>query len=129
MRTAPIVLVACAVLLEGCGSSVGPESVSADSRGGVPAGYPIDTNVATPLAVTVLSPAPMPVTGTDGKVHVVYALEVLNVAPRPLTQVQTLADGPEGAVLATLGQSEVAARTIQVPKDVPAPAAAIASGG
>lgn len=94
------------------GSSV--PAASGDARGGVPPGYPLTTDVVAPLIITTVAPDPIPVTGTDGKVHVVYELQVLNFSPRPatVTKVDTLADGPDGAVVATLGPDQVTARSL-----------------
>ena len=76
--------------------SVAPKPAPADGRGGVPPGYPLDVDVVAPLVITTISPDPIPVTGTDGKVHVAYELSVLNSGPRPatITKIETLADGP-----------------------------------
>ncbi|MCE4267292.1 M23 family metallopeptidase [Rhodococcus globerulus] len=122
MRRAPIVLVACAALLAACSSIDSTDSTTAststvDPRGGVPPGSPLDKDVATPLVINTLGPDPIPVTGTDGKVHVAYEIQLLNVTPRPvtITQVETLADGPDGKVVTTAGQAEVTARTLQFP--------------
>ncbi len=70
----------------------------------------------TPLIITALAPDPIPVSGSDGKVHVVYELQVLNASPRPatLTSVQTLAGGPSGPVIATLKGEQVVALSIIV---------------
>ena len=73
-------------------------------------------DVVAPLIITTVAPDPTPVTGTDGMVHVVYELEVLNVSPRPatITKIESLADGPDGAVVATLGRDEAQARSLLV---------------
>ena len=46
-----------------------------------------------------------------------YELSVLNSGPRPatITKVETLADGPAGATVATVGQQETVERTIDLP--------------
>lgn len=142
MRTSPSLLLACAVLLAACspspdstGPSTSPASTpastpAADSRGGVPPGYPLDVDVVAPLVITTIGPDPIPVTGTDGKVHVAYELSVLNSGPRPatITKVDTLADGPEGAAVATIGQQEVVARTLLIPNLLPDPVTEIPAG-
>lgn len=94
-----------------------------DGRGGVPEGYPLDHDVVAPLVITTVGADPIPVTGTDGKVHVVYELEVLDVAPRPatITKVQTLGGGADGPVVATLGPEEVRSRSILVAGYVSSP--------
>jgi hypothetical protein len=119
-----MLLVACFVVLcAACTSSekaARPVSTSAtsvaDDRGGVPEGYALDHDVVAPLVITAVGDDPIPVTGTDGKVHEVYELEILNVAPRPatITRIDTLAEGADGPVVATIGQDEVRARSILV---------------
>lgn len=140
MRKSPLVLLACAALLAACSSSAEPTGPSgsttpsptpaADDRGGVPPGYPLDVDVVAPLVITTLGPDPIPVTGTDGKIHVAYELSVLNSGMRPatITKVETLADGPEGATVATVGQQEIVARTLLVPNLLPDPVTEIAAG-
>lgn len=140
MRKSPIVLLACAALLAACSSSgvpTGPSgsttpspAAASDDRGGVPPGYPLDVDVVAPLVITTLGPDPIPVTGTDGRVHVAYELSVLNSGMRPatITKVETLADGPEGAAVATVGQQEVVARTLLIPNLVPDPVTEIPAG-
>ena len=105
------------VLLAACTGSPAPAPTpSGDGRGGVPPGYPLDVDVVAPLVITTSAPDPIPVTGTDGKVHVVYEIEVLNVSPRvaTITSVETLADGPEGTVVATMDRSDVRANSLLV---------------
>jgi murein DD-endopeptidase MepM/ murein hydrolase activator NlpD len=141
MQKSPIALLACAALVAACStpsnSTASKSSPSnpaltpaADGRGGVPPGYPLDVDVVAPLVITTLGPGPIPVTGTDGKIHVAYELSVLNSGPRPatITKVETLADGPEGAVVATVGQRETVERTILIPNLLPAPVTEIPAG-
>lgn len=121
-----ILLVACLVVAgaTACSSSDDQSASSAPTstaaraadRGGVPEGYPLDRDVVAPLVVSTLGDDPIPVTGTDGKVHVVYELQVLNAAPRPatITRIDTLAGGPDGPVVATIGQDEVKDRSLLV---------------
>ena len=70
----------------------------------------------TPLIIRTLGPDPIPVPASDGKLHVIYELEVLNAAPRPATisTVETLADGPDSRVVATLRDDQVVALSILV---------------
>lgn len=144
MRKSPTLLLACVALLAACSStnpplpSNPPESPTstptpppvADSHGGVPPGYPLDVDVVAPLVITTIGPDPIPVTGTDGKVHVAYELSVLNSGPRPatITQVETLDGGPDGAAVATIGQQETVERTILMPNLLPGPVTAIPAG-
>jgi murein DD-endopeptidase MepM/ murein hydrolase activator NlpD len=132
MRKSPAVLLACAALLAACSSSSSNPTPTpvADSRGGVPPGYPLDVDVVAPLVITTIGPDPIPVTGTDGKVHVAYELSVLNSGPRPatITKVETLADGPAGATVATVGQQETVERTILIPNLSPNPVTDLPAG-
>jgi hypothetical protein len=70
----------------------------------------------TPLIIKALTPDPIPVTGTDRKTHVVYELEVLNAAPRPvtITKVETLAGDPSGPVVSTIAGDQVVALSMIV---------------
>jgi murein DD-endopeptidase MepM/ murein hydrolase activator NlpD len=136
MRKSPTLLLACAALLAACSSSADSTesspapTPSADSRGGVPPGYPLDVDVVAPLVITTIGPDPIPVTGTDGKVHVAYELSVLNSGPRPatITKLETLANGPAGAAVATIGQQETVERTLLIPNLSPAPVTEIPAG-
>jgi murein DD-endopeptidase MepM/ murein hydrolase activator NlpD len=135
MRKSPTVLLACAALLAACSSSSDSSSApaptpAADTRGGVPPGYPLDVDVVAPLVITTLGPDPIPVTGTDGKIHLAYEISVLNSGPRPatITKVETLADGPDGATIATVGQKEIVERTLLIPNLLPAPVTEIPAG-
>lgn len=87
-----------------------------DDRGGVPEGYALDVDVVAPLVITTVGADPIPVTGTDAKVHVAYELEILNVSPRPvtITRIDTLAESADGPVVATIGADEVRERSILV---------------
>lgn len=123
-----VVAMAAVVAVVGCSSS-GPEAGSSstigfqagDPAGGVMPGYPTDTDALSPLVITAVAPDPIPVTGTDGRVHVAYELEVLNFSPwvATLTRLETLADGPDGEILAAVEGDALAARTVVV-MDVPA---------
>lgn len=136
MRRVPLLLVTCAALVAACSSSVDsagstqPSTSVDDARGGVPPGYPLDVDVVAPLVITTVGPDPIPVTGTDGKVHVAYEIEVLNSSPRPavITQVDTLAGGPDGGVVASVAGSEVPARSILFPNYASAPFTEIPMG-
>jgi murein DD-endopeptidase MepM/ murein hydrolase activator NlpD len=140
MRKSFIVLLTCPALLAACSSSPesspgsgvshpSPTSV-ADSRGGIPPGYPLNVDVVAPLVITTVAPDPIPVTGTDGKIHVAYELSVLNSGPRPatITKLETLVDGPGGAVVATVEQKEIVTRTLLIPNLLPAPVTEIPAG-
>jgi hypothetical protein len=118
------VLLAAAVLV-GCTS--GTESKSSTSTApvatststtpsGIQAGYPTDIDVVSPLVISAMAPAPIPVTGTDGKVHVAYELQVLNFSPRDATptRLETLAGGLDGPVVGTLEGEALADQTLVV---------------
>jgi hypothetical protein len=84
----------------------------------------------TPLVISALAPDPIPVRGSDDRVHVSYELQVLNTAPKDatITRVETLAE--DGRVLATVASPEVVARSLivgdyQLP---PVPAATVPAG-
>ncbi|MDV8065374.1 M23 family metallopeptidase [Rhodococcus sp. IEGM 1366] len=134
MRRASLVLVACAALLAACSSAADSTESSAtstvDPRGGIPPGYPLDADVMAPLVITALGPDPIPVTGTDGKVHVAYEISVLNLSPRPatITEIETLAGGPDGEVVASLTKDEVLARTFPLANFEAAPVTDIPVG-
>jgi hypothetical protein len=112
-----VVLVAASVL-----SACNPETAGTESA--VPSVPTTDstpsldrrqqTDVMSPLVISALAPAPMAVRGSDERFHVAYQMTVLNFSPRPavITSVATLA--PDGSVLATLSQEQVAARTMIV---------------
>ena len=140
MRTSPTLLLACAALLAAACSTSNDTTGSsapnpapmpaADSRGGVPPGYPLDVDVVAPLVITTLGPDPIPVTGTDGKVHVAYELSVLNSGPWPatITKVDTLAGGPDGGTVASIDAQEIVDRTILVPNLLPGPVTEVPPG-
>jgi hypothetical protein len=134
VRRSPLVLLVAVALLAGCSSTASQAGSSAstgsDDRGGVAAGYPTDREVLSPLLITALAPNPIPVTGTDGKVHVAYELQVLNFSPRvaTLSQLETLDGGPDGKVVATVDAEGLAARTVVVMDAKRAPNPAIPAG-
>jgi len=119
-RLSRTALVASLVLLAALSSGALKGSASttsaSDDRGGVPPGYPLNLDVVAPLIITTMAPDPIPVTGTHGRVHVVYELKVLNDSPRlaTITKIDTLADGPDGEVVATLGREETQARSLLI---------------
>lgn len=94
------------------------------------AGYTAEIDRTSPLVISAVGPAPIPVTGTDSKVHMVYELEVLNFSPRPatLTQLETLAGGPDGEVVASVGGEALTERTILVVDTALNPIAEIPAG-
>jgi hypothetical protein len=120
---APVVVAVVAVLL-GATSCRMPTPAPGSGTGSPPQRTPSAAGPSgsgeperfTPLIIRSLAPNPVPVPGSDGKVHVGYELEVLNAAPRPatLTTVETLAGGPDGAVVSTLRGAEIVASSILV---------------
>ena len=107
-------------LVAGCTSSTSEPVASVSTAGedgtGVLEGYPSDVEELSPLLITALAPAPIPVTGTDGKIHVAYELSVLNFSPSvaTLTRLETLDGGPDGEVVAAVEGEGLAARTLVV---------------
>lgn len=134
-------LVAGALLVAACSSTADssgtpssttvPASPSTSAgTDGVVAGYATDIDRTSPLVISAAGPAPIPVTGTDAKVHMVYELEVLNFSPRPatLTRLETLAGGPDGEVVATVEGDALTERTILVVDTALNPTAEIPAG-
>jgi hypothetical protein len=66
----------------------------------------------TPLLVTSLS-EPIPVKGTDDKIHVAYELSVFNASPRPavLERIDTIA-GRDEEVVASIDADKITARLV-----------------
>ena len=100
-------IVALAASLTACGSEDGPDGDAA----GQEAEAQLDE--LTPLVASVLD-TPIPFTGSDGLIHVVYELEVLNASSRgpAITKVETV--GPTGEVLHTLQGQELEERIVPV---------------
>lgn len=98
-------------------------SSTVDGRGGVPEGYPLDVDVVAPLVITTVGADPIPVTGTDGKVHLAYEIEILNASPRSvtITRIETLAEGADGPVVAAIGADEIRSRSLLVANFAVAP--------
>ncbi|MFH5207354.1 M23 family metallopeptidase [Antrihabitans sp. NCIMB 15449] len=107
------------LLVAACSSSTSEDSTAdnPDARTG-----PTQDEGFTPLIVSTLNPEPIPVKGSDGKIHVSYELAVLNSAPRDatITRIETLADGADGKVVAAIERDEVIARSVIV-GDYPLP--------
>jgi Peptidase family M23 len=126
-RTSLLLLAAGTLLAAACTASTEPSgsasstSSSGTAPSGVLPGYSTNVDQFAPLVITTIAPDPIPFTGTDGQVHVTYEIQVLNFSPRPatITQIETLRDGPDGDVLATMPQAQVVPRTLLV-ADYPA---------
>ena len=100
--------------LDGHNGAAGAKS-SGDDRAGVQDGYGSDVDVLSPLVITAVSPAPIPVTDTDGKVHVVYELQGLNASPvsATVTAIDALAgDRPATVLLEAEGLGLDGARVV-----------------
>ncbi len=117
------VTAALALAAAGCSTSDGSTTTAdaatageAAERGGIQPGYALDEDRFSPLIITSLAPDPIPFTGSDGKVHVAYELQVINFSPRPatITRIETLADGPDGPVVTTFAPDEITPRTVLV---------------
>ena len=122
-RRAQLALVLVAILLAaGACTSTGSSSArpaATTTGGGAAAAEPGDgpaPQQLTPLIVSSLAPDPVPVKGSDGRVHVAYELSVLNYSPNPavITSLDTLA--PDGKVVTSRSQAQVQARTMIVPE-------------
>jgi hypothetical protein len=89
--------------------AVAPASASSPAPVGGSAAPPNLNEAFTVLVGTVLAP-PNPVLGADNRRHLAYELQLLNVAPFPvtLTRIDTL-DADTGAVLATVRDAALAA--------------------
>lgn len=122
MRQVPIVLIAGVLLLAACSSSEGATdstsstTLAPSADNAIVPGYPTDVDQTSPLVISTVGPAPIPVTGTDNKVHMVYEIQVLNYSPRPaaLTKLETVIGGPEGDVVASVVGAALAERTMLV---------------
>jgi hypothetical protein len=122
LRRVPIAFIAGALLLAACSSSADTTAptpsttVPAAIDNAIVTGYPTDVDQTSPLVISTVGPAPIPVTGTDNKVHMVYELQVLNYSPRPavLTKLETVTGGPEGDVVASVEGAALADRTMLV---------------
>lgn len=128
-RMLHLIVPAACLLVGACTSSSSSGSPAAGGTTGVPTsaargtilsgiqdGYPTDIDELAPLVVTSLAPDPIPVVGTDGKVHLAYELQVLNASPRTatITSIETLGGGPAGKVLSTWSGSEIAEHGLPV---------------
>jgi biotin carboxyl carrier protein len=73
-----------------------------------------EPDTISPLIIAALAPDPTPFKGSDDRFHVAYELTVLNFAPGPatITELETIA--PDGTVVTSLTQQEVAERTMIV---------------
>ena len=99
--------VALAASLTACGSEHGPDR---DAAGQAPQAQPDEL---TPLVASVLD-SPIPFTGSDGLIHVVYELEVLNASSRAATITKVETVSPTGEVLHTLQGQELGERIVPV---------------
>ena len=117
-----IALVLPCLAIAGCSTSSNLSPTPPSSNAATPtatstgATTPPPTDELTPLIISTLSPDPIPVTGTDNLVHVVYEVQVLNASPRTatLTQLDTIATGTDGAPTAKLNAAQIAERGLLV---------------
>lgn len=108
------VLTACTAWTTESASSVTPTETNGSQD------WSTQADAMSPILIEALTPDPIPVRGSDEKFHAAYELTVLNFSPRPatITEVEILA--PDGAVLSTLSEQEVGARTMIVADYAPA---------
>ncbi len=99
--------VALAASLTACGWEDGPDGDAA----GQEAEAQLDE--LTPLVASVLD-SPIPFTGSDGLVHVVYELEVLNAGSRAATIAKVETMSPTGEVLHIMQGQELEERIVPV---------------
>lgn len=66
------------------------------------------------LVLTPIEAESIPVPGTDGRLHVVYELQVQNTSPRPATITEVVAMGPDGAAITSLSGDAVTALSMIV---------------
>ncbi|WP_308467699.1 hypothetical protein [Rathayibacter soli] len=121
--TAAGLAVACLLVLTACtgaGVTAAPtrtaavNGAGAGGSGALPGYRQATKDQLSPLIITTLAPAPIPVKGSDNKFHVAYELSVFNDAPRDatMTKMETIAGNDRGKVIATLDQEQVAGNTI-----------------
>lgn len=110
---------AAIVVASGLAACTGPSDTAAveNSPSASPApsaGWEDRADDISPLIIAAVAPDPIGVLGSDELFHVAYELTVLNFAPRPavLTSVETI--DPDGTVVSSLDEDEVAARTMIV---------------
>lgn len=127
-----MLLAACSSSGEGAGPvpTTSKAAASAVWNEGIVPGYDLSVDEPSPLVIKAAGGAPIPVTGTDNKVHMAYELEVLNFSPRPATldRLETLDGGPSGRVVASVEGTALADRTILVVDVGPNPTAEIPPG-
>ena len=118
-RRRPLTAVAAAAVLALAAAACTTErSARSTATSTAPLGEPTSggdepsEDVMTPLIATALGD-PIPVEGTDGRVHVAYELQLLNGAPRDATisAVETV-DVASGEVVATIDADEIVARSV-----------------
>lgn len=107
-----------------------PASAATAWNEGVVPGYDMSLDEPSSLVIRPAGAAPIPVTGTDNKVHMAYELEVLNFSPRVATldKLETLDGGPDGEVLASVEGAALAERTILIVDVGPNPTSEIQPG-
>src|SRR6478609_7916207 len=110
-----VVSLAAVACSDGRSTATFPSSTTIDASQSVsPDWTQQPADVISPLITAGVPPNPTPVRGSDDRFHVAYELTVLNFAPRPatITSLETLA--PDGTVVTSLSQEQVAARTMIV---------------
>ena len=92
-------------LLAGCAAAGATPTAAPVSR---PAAAPADQ--FTPVVASTLDPGAAPVLGTDGRLHLVYEIQVTNAKPVPATlrEIRVLDGGDPDRVIATVGAADLA---------------------
>lgn len=126
-RSAVLAGLAVLTLLAGCsGSSESPSAESgSDTSSAAPTAEDAEPSVVTPVLAHVLA-APIPVPGTDGKVHLAYELQLTNAMGSDVT-VRSLAVTAGDRTLLTLDGPELAGRT-RLLGDAGTPTATLGAG-
>jgi hypothetical protein len=97
------------VVATGCASDVPSTAVPTTA---VVDATAVDT--ISPLIITAVAPDPTPFRGSDDRFHVAYELTVLNFAPAPATITALDTVAPDGALVRSLDQQDVADRMMIV---------------
>src|SRR3954454_15362905 len=100
-------------------AAVSPSTVAA-GRPAADAAVPVDQG--TPVVASTLNTGAAPVLGTDGRLHVVYELELTNAKPVPATlqEIRVLDANQPDRVLASFAGDDLAGRLRDLTGNTPA---------